>query len=123
VYTQPHDHLCGLLLEPPPCLLREVMPPGSDRSIIFVRSNNVSKPVDASDIFRVWKRPREAGSGRAAAGDVVGVQSIASSSSSSRECDCDCDCDCGSGVGRWEGAGADDALGDGGLKVAGLSEE
>jgi hypothetical protein len=96
------------------------MLPGSDRSIIFVRSNNVSKPVVVvvSDIFRAWKRPRKAGSGRAAAGDVVGVQSIASSSSSPRECDCDCDC--GSGV--WEGAGADDALGDGGLKVAGLSE-
>jgi hypothetical protein len=92
------------------------MPPGSDRSRIFVRSNNVSKPVDASDIFRAWKRPREAGSARTAAGDVVGVQSIASSSSSSR------DCDCGSGSGVWVGAGADDALGDGGLKVAGLSE-
>jgi len=91
------------------------MLPGSDRSIIFVRSNNVSKPVVVvSDILCAWKRPREAGSGRAAAGDVVGVQSIASSSSSSRECDCDCGC----GV----GAGADDALGDGGLKVAGLSE-
>lgn len=94
------------------------MLPRSDKSIIFVRSNNVSKPVDASDIFRAGKRPCEAGSGRAA-GDVVGVQSIASSSSSPRECDCDCDC--GSGVGA--GAGADDALGDGGrLKVAGRSE-
>jgi hypothetical protein len=83
-----------------------------------VRSNNVSKPVDASDIFCAWKRPREAGSGRAA-GDVVGVQSIASSSSSSsRECDRDCDCDCGSGM----GVGEDDALGDGGLKAAGLRE-
>ena len=110
-YTQPHDHLCGLLLEPPPRLFREVMPPGSDRSIIFVRSNNVSKPVVVvSEIFRAGKRPREAGSSLAAAGDVVGVQSIASSSSSSRDCDCSV------------GAGADDALGDGGLKVAGLSE-
>lgn len=93
------------------------MLPGSDRSIIFVRSNNVSKPVVVvSDIFRAWKRPRDAGSGRAAAGDVVGVQSIASSSSSSSR-DCDCECDCGSGVGV-----SDDVLGDGGLKVAGLSE-
>lgn len=88
------------------------MLPGSDGSIIFVRSNNISKPVVASDIFRAWKRPLKAGSGRGAR-DVVGVQSIASSSSSSRDCDCDC------GV----GAGADDALGDGGgLKAAGLSE-
>jgi hypothetical protein len=79
-----------------------------------VRSNNVSKPVDESDIFCAWKRPRDSGSGRAA-GDVVGVQSIASSSSS-RECDRDCDCGSGMGVGE------DDALGDGGLKVAGLSE-
>lgn len=81
--------------------------------MIFVRSSNVSKPVVVSDVFRAWKRPRDAGSGRVA-GDVVGVQSIASSSTSSR------DCDCGSGVSV--GAGADDALGDGGLKVAGLSE-
>lgn len=90
------------------------MLPDSDGSRIFVRSNNISKPVVASDIFRAWKRPREVGSGRTA-GDMVGVQSIASSSSSSR------DCDCGSGVGV--SAGADDALGDdGGLKVAGRSE-
>ena len=94
------------------------MPPGSDKSRIFVRSNNVSKPVDSS----AWKRPREAGCGRAAAGDVVGVQSIASSSSPSRKCDCDCDCGSGKGSGVRVGAGADDALGDGGLKVAGLSE-
>lgn len=94
------------------------MLPGSDRSIIFVRSNNVSKPVVVvSDIFRARKRPHEAGSGRAAAGDVVGVQSIASSSSSSSSRDCACECDCGSGVGV-----SDDVLGDGGLKVAGLSE-
>lgn len=86
-----------------------------------MRSNNVSKPVVASDIFRAWKRPREAGSGRAA-GDVVGVQSIASSSTSSRDRDCDCDCDRGSGACGCVGAGADDALGDGGLKVGGLSE-
>ena len=80
-----------------------------------MRSNNVSKPVAVSDIFCVWKRPREAGSGRAA-GDVVGVQSIASSSASSG------DRDCGSGMSVGVGTGADDALGDGGLKVAGLSE-
>ena len=96
------------------------MLPDSDGSRIFVRSNNISKPVVASDIFRAWKKPREVGSGRVA-GDMVGVQSIASSSSSSR------DCDCGSGVGvcagAGAGAGADDALGDdGGLKVAGRSE-
>jgi hypothetical protein len=117
MYTQPHDHLCGLLLEPLLRLLREVILPGSDLSIIFVRSNNVSKPVVVSDIFPEWKKPREAGSGRAA-GDVVGVQSIASSASSSR------DRDCGNGArARVDaGAGADDALGDGGLKVAGLSE-
>lgn len=94
---------------------REVILLESDLSIIFVRSNNVSKPVVVSDIFRGWKRPRDAGSGPAAV-DVVGVQSIASSSTSSR------DRDCGSGVCGLVGAGADDALGDGGLKVAGLSE-
>ena len=87
-----------------------------------MRSNSVSKPVDASDIFRAWKGPRDTGSGRASAGDVVGVQSIASSSTSSRGCDCDCDCGSGGGSGVRVGAGADDALGDGGLKVAGLSE-
>jgi hypothetical protein len=92
------------------------MPHGSDGSIIFARSNNVSKPVVASDIFRAWKSPPGAGSGRTAGDiDVVGVQSIASSSSSSSSRDCDRDC-------VVAGAGADDALGDGGLKAAGLSE-
>jgi hypothetical protein len=86
-----------------------------------VRSNNVSKPVVESAIFRASKRPRGAGSGRAA-GYVVGIQSIASSSSSSRDRGCDCDCGSGVCVCVDAGAGADDALGDGGLKVAGLSE-
>lgn len=122
MYTQPHDHLCKLLFEPPLRLVRELILPCSDLSIIFVRSNSVSKPVVVSDIFRAWKRLREAGSGRAVG--VVGVQSIASSSSSSRDRGCDRDCDCGSGarVRADAGAGADDALGDGGLKVAGLRE-
>jgi hypothetical protein len=118
VYTQPHDHLCGLVLEPLPCQVREVILPGSDLSIIFVRSNNVSKPVVVSDPFRAWKKPRVGAGSDRAPGDVVGVQSIASSSTSSR----DRDCDCGSGVWVRVGAGADDALGDGGLKVGGLRE-
>lgn len=95
----------GLLLDPPLRLAREDMLPGPDESIIIVRSNNVSRPVVASGTFRAGKSPREAGSGRT--GDAVGVQSIASSS-----------CDCGADA----GAGADDAGGDDGLKVAGLSE-
>ena len=96
----------GLLLAPR--LARENLFPGSDESMIFVRSNNVSRPVVASGTFRAGRGPREASSGRT--GDVVGVQSIASSSSSSRD--------------RNAGtcAGVDDAGGDGGLKVAGLSE-
>jgi hypothetical protein len=101
VYTQPHDHVGGLLLNP----LREDMLPSPDESIIFVRSNNVSRPVVASGTFRAGKTPREASSGRT--GDAVGVQSIASSSTSSRD----------------RGAGADVARGDAGLwRVAGLSE-
>jgi len=84
--------------------------PDSDGSM-FVRSNNISKPVIASDIFRAWKSPREASS--ICTGDVVGVQSIASSSSS-RDCSCDVRTDAGAGV--------DDARGDGELNVAGLSE-
>jgi len=86
------------------------MLPSSDESI-FVRSNNVSKPVVTSDSFRAGKRPLETGSGRTG---EVGVQSIASSSSSSRGWDC--------GAGERAGAGADDARGDGGLRVAGLRE-
>ncbi len=86
------------------------MRPGSDGSIISVRSNNISKPVIASDAFRAWKRLREADSGRT--GDIVGVQSIASSSSSSRDCDCNV----------RAGAGGEDGCGDGSLNVAGLSE-
>ncbi len=76
-----------------------------------MRSNNVSKPVVTSDSFRAGKRPLETGSGRTG---EVGVQSIASSSSSSRGWDC--------GAGERAGAGADDARGDGGLRVAGLRE-
>jgi hypothetical protein len=79
----------------------------SDESMIFVRSNNVSRPVVASNPFRAGKSPREASSGRT--GDAVGVQSIASSSSPRN---------CGAGI----GAGADDPGGDCGLRVAGLSE-
>jgi hypothetical protein len=109
VYTQPQDHVGGFLLNPPLRLVRKDMPPGPDESIIFVRSNNVSRPVVASGTFRAGNPPREASSGRT--GDAVGVQSIASSSTSS--------CDCGAG---GVGAGADDARGDDGSRVAGLSE-
>ena len=85
-------------------LSREEVLLDSDESMIFVRSNNVSRPVVASNPFRAGKSPREASSGRT--GDAVGVQSIASSSSSPRNC----------------GAGAEDPGGDCAFRVAGLSE-
>jgi hypothetical protein len=83
---------------------------GSDGSIIFVRSNNVSRPVVVSVVFRAGKRPRGTSSGRT--GDAVGVQSIASSSSSSREerISVSRDCDAGprEGTVSGDGGGGDD---------------
>ena len=88
-------------------------------SIIFVRSNNVSRPVIAPVAFCGDKGPREASSGRT--GDAVGVQSITSSSSSSRErISASRDCDAGAREGADGGGGGDDD--DNGWKVAGLRE-
>ena len=93
--------------------------------MIFVRSNNASRPVVASLAFRAGKGPREASSGRT--GAAVGVQSIASSSSSfrsrgrisaSRDCDAGIrECACCGGGGDEEGEDND-----GWEKVAGLRE-
>jgi hypothetical protein len=84
--------------------------------MIFVRSNNASRPVVASVAFRAGKGPREAGSGRTV--DAVGVQSIASSLAStpsrgriSEDVDDAC-CD----------GGGDDEENDGWEKVACLRE-
>ena len=105
--------------------------PGSDGSMIFVRSNNASRPVVASVAFRAGKGPRGACSGLT--GDAVGDQSIASSSSSSRSrgrISASRDCDAGiredAECARCGGGGGDEDEGednDGWEKVAGRREE
>lgn len=124
MYTQPHDHVCVLLVPPPLRLSHEDIP-GSDGSMIFVRSNNASRPVVASVAFRAGKGPREASSGRT--GDAVGDQSIASSSSSSRSrgrisASRDCDAGIREDADGAPCGGGEDEDNDGWEKVAGLRE-
>ena len=95
--------------------------------MIFVRSNNVSRPVVASASFRArgGNTLREASSGRTE--DVVGIQSIASSSSPSRKrISALHDRGASGAEGASDVAGGDDAEGGrgigGGWKEAGLSE-
>jgi len=109
-----------LLVPPPLCLSREDIP-GSDGSMIFVRSNNASRPVVASVAFRAGKGPREASSGRT--GDAVGVQSIVSSSASSRSRGrISASRDCDAGIREDLDDTCCDAGGDGWEKVACLRE-